>query len=123
MAQAAVLALHDDTPLIEAMMRGEEAAMSVLYDRYAPVVLGLALRITRERADAEDIVVDTFAQAWRDASRFQGDRGSVASWLATIARSRALDLMRSRGRKLRLDTAAEAESNVMPPAMGSSPPS
>ena len=113
----------DDAPLIEAMMRGDQAAMSTLYDRYAAGVLGLALRITRERADAEDVVVDTFAQVWRDASRFQAQRGSVASWLATIARSRALDLLRSRGRRNRLDDAAEAEVSASPPAMGTATPS
>jgi len=48
--------------------------MSQLYDRYAPAVLGLALRITREPADAEEVVVDTFAQVWRDAARFAAQR-------------------------------------------------
>ena len=104
-------------------MRGEQAAMSSFYDRYAPVVLGLALRITREQADAEDVVVDTFAQVWRDAARFREQRGSVSAWVATIARSRALDLLRSRGRRHRLDDAAEAEAGVAPPAMGASTPS
>jgi RNA polymerase sigma-70 factor (ECF subfamily) len=124
MAQAATpVTQHDDAPLIEAMMRGDQSAMSTLYDRYAPGVLGLALRITRERADAEDVVVDTFAQVWRDAARFETQRGSVAAWLATIARSRALDLLRVRGRRRKLDDAAEAEVGVAPPAMGTATPS
>lgn len=96
--------------------------MSALYDRYAPNLLGLALRITREHADAEEVVVDTFAQAWRDAARFESGRGSVAAWLATIARSRALDAIRSRGRRGRLTDAAEAEVDSAP-AMGSGFPS
>lgn len=124
MAQiAATPAPLDDLPLIEAMMRGDQTAMSTLYDRYAPGVLGLALRITREQADAEDVVVDTFAQVWREASRFENQRGSVAAWLATIARSRALDLLRSRGRRRRLNDAAEAEASVSAPAMGTVAPS
>jgi RNA polymerase sigma-70 factor (ECF subfamily) len=114
---------RDDTPLIEAMMRGETAAMSQLYDHYAPAVLGLALRITREPADAEEVVVDTFAQVWRDAARFAAQRGSVGAWLATIARSRALDLLRARGRRTRLDDSAESQSLVEPAAMGSATPS
>jgi len=97
--------------------------MSTLYDRYAPGVLGLALRITREQADAEDVVVDTFAQVWRDAARFEMGRGSIGAWVATIARSRALDLVRSRGRRRNLDDAAEAESTTAPPAMGTATPS
>ena len=123
MALAAAPPQYDDAALLEAMMRGEQAAMSSFYDRYAPVVLGLALRITREQADAEDVVVDTFAQVWRDAARFREQRGSVSAWVATIARSRALDLLRSRGRRHRLDDAAEAEAGVAPPAMGASTPS
>jgi RNA polymerase sigma-70 factor (ECF subfamily) len=111
----------NDAPLVEAMIRGDESAMSQLYDRYAAAVLGLALRITHERADAEDVVVDTFAQAWRDARRFESQRGSVACWLATIARSRALDLLRSRGRRNRLDDAAATDGT--PAAMGARPPS
>ena len=97
--------------------------MSELYDRYAPAILGLALKITREHADAEEVVVDTFAQVWRDARRFQLERGSVASWLATIARSRALDLLRARGRRTRLGESADAMSALGPPAMGSATPS
>ena len=97
--------------------------MSTLYDRYAPGVLGLALRITREQADAEDVVVDTFAQVWRDVARFEVGRGTVSAWVATIARSRALDLMRSRGRRQRLDDAAEAEAGTAPAAMGTATPS
>ncbi len=112
---------RDDAPLIQAMVKGDGSAMSQLYDRYGAAVLGLALRITQDRADAEDVVVDTFAQVWRDARRFESQRGSVASWLATIARSRALDLLRSRGRRNRLDDAASSTS--INPGMGTPPPS
>ena len=73
--------------------------------------MGLALRITRERADAEEVVVDTFAQAWRDASRFEVARGSVGAWLATIARSRSLDLVRSRNRRMRVVDGATSEAS------------
>ncbi len=69
--------------------------MGHLYDRWSSSIFGLALRITREKADAEEVVVDAFAQAWRDAKRFEPGRGSVGAWLATIARSRALDLVRA----------------------------
>ena len=104
------------------MTQGEAEAVAPLYDRYAPGLFGLALRITRERADAEEVVVDTFAQAWRDAASFQPGRGSVASWLATIARSRALDLVRSRGRRGRLSDAVLADAGDTPAGMGASAP-
>src|SRR5437879_9732363 len=57
----------------------------------------LAVAIVRERADADEVVADAFGQAWRTAVRFDPSRGSVAAWLATITRTRALDLLRSRG--------------------------
>lgn len=120
MLQVAVRSAPDDASLVLAMTRGDAEAMSALYDRYAPNLLGLALRITREQADAEEVVVDTFAQAWRDAPRFEATRGSVAAWLATIARSRALDTIRSRTRRGKLADAAELESDgAFAPAMGS----
>ena len=108
----------DDSALVLAMTSGDAGAMSALYDRYAPGLLGLALRITREQADAEEVVVDTFAQVWRDAARFEVGRGSVAAWLVTITRSRALDLLRARTRRGRMAVAAEAET-ASPVAMGS----
>jgi RNA polymerase sigma-70 factor, ECF subfamily len=113
----------DDFALVAAMKNGDQSAMTVLYDRYSAAIMGLALRITRERADAEDVVVDTFAQVWRDASRFEAGRGSVGSWVATIARSRSLDLIRSRGRRNRLDDVVQIGADAAPPAMGSAAPS
>ncbi|MES2123387.1 MAG: sigma-70 family RNA polymerase sigma factor [Gemmatimonadota bacterium] len=119
MVHAAARTVSDDSTLVLAMTKGDATAMSTLYDRYAPNLLGLALRITREQADAEEVVVDTFAQAWREASRFEAGRGSVAAWLATIARSRALDSIRSRTRRGRLSDAAAAEGAATDaPAMG-----
>ena len=76
--------------------------MSDLYDRYGAVVYTVAYRVVGQRADAEEVVVETFAQAWREAGRFETARGSVAAWLTMIARSRALDLVRARGRRDKL---------------------
>ncbi len=112
---------RNDAQLVAAMTAADPTAMSALYDRYAPGILGLALRITRERADAEDVVVDTFAQVWRDAVRFHPDRGSVAAWIVTIARSRSLDLLRSRARRTRLDE--RAHDSGEPGSMGGAAPS
>lgn len=99
-------ALQDDVALVAAMARGDERAAARMYDRHAAVVYGLALRIVKEVADAEEVVVEAFAQAWRDAARFDGTRGSVIGWLTTIARTRSLDLIRSRQRRERATDAA-----------------
>lgn len=112
-----------DRDLVGRAARGDERALGDLYDRHAATVQLVAMRIVRERADAEEIVVETFAQAWREAARFDGDRGSVAAWLTMIGRSRALDLVRSRGRRARLaDTAAVQMPSDAPAAMGGAMP-
>ena len=107
-----------DHELARRLRRRDESVVGVLYDRHGPLLYALALRITGEPPDAEDVVIEAFAQAWRDADRFDGSRGTLSAWLVTIARSRALDAVRARGRRLRLaDRATEAVSET-PPGMG-----
>ncbi|HYV96692.1 MAG TPA: sigma-70 family RNA polymerase sigma factor, partial [Gemmatimonadaceae bacterium] len=91
--------MQGDTELVAAMARGDERAAATFYDRHSATVMALALRMVRERADAEAIVLESFMQAWRDAARFDASRGSPASWLLTISRTRALDFLRTAGRQ------------------------
>jgi RNA polymerase sigma-70 factor (ECF subfamily) len=87
--------------------------MAQLYDASSARVFGLALRILRDRNAAEDAVVEVYAQAWRDASRFDVQRGNACAWLMTMARSRAIDILRSRRREPAsepLDAAGEMHS-------------
>ncbi len=79
---------------------------------------GLALRVVGEPADAEEVVLDAFAQAWREAGRYDTSRGAVAGWLTTITRTRALYLIRARGRRAKATDAATATLDE-PAAMGS----
>ena len=74
----------------------DQAALGELHDRAIGRVLALALRIVRVRADAEEVAIDTFAQAWASAADFDPRRGGAMAWLLTICRSRALDLVRRR---------------------------
>jgi RNA polymerase sigma-70 factor (ECF subfamily) len=88
------------------------------------MAFSLACAIVVEHADAEEVVADAFAQVWRSASGFEPSRGSVAAWLATIVRTRALDLVRSRKRRARvLEEAAvvtdEGETLVLAPTLES----
>jgi RNA polymerase sigma-70 factor (ECF subfamily) len=92
-----------DRELIAAMARRDERAASELFDRFSPMLMAVAFRITRSAADSEEIVLDTLEQAWRQADRFEESRGSVSSWLAVMARSRAFDAMRKQQRHARHD--------------------
>lgn len=109
----------NDLDLVRRMADGDEAAVAALYDRYGTVVYAVVYRIVGQTADTEEVVMEAFAQVWRDARRFEAGRGSVAAWLTMISRSRALDHVRSRGRRERLNTSAAQEDQTQAPAMGS----
>lgn len=79
---------------IASIVERDEAALAALYDALVGRVFGLALRIVRQRALAEEVTEDVFWQVWRQAPRFDSARGSAMAWLMTIARSRALDALR-----------------------------
>jgi RNA polymerase sigma-70 factor, ECF subfamily len=86
-------------------MANEELA--VWHARYHGVLFQAAIAITREAADAEEVVSDAFTKAWTDAAGFDSTRGSVLGWLTMMTRSRALDLVRSRARRQRAYDRAE----------------
>jgi RNA polymerase sigma-70 factor (ECF subfamily) len=102
-----------DSALLARMSGGDEGALATLYDRWSDRIHALAVQVLRDARDAEDIVEETFWQAWRGAARYDVARGNVGTWLLTICRSRALDRMRSRKRRredLTLDDAPVAAS-------------
>src|ERR671937_45267 len=85
-----------DRLIVRRMAEGDQMALGDLYDRHARLLYSLALRIVRERADAEDVLQEAFSQVWRQAARFEAARGTVVGWLVTVTRSRALDRVRQR---------------------------
>lgn len=86
----------NDAALIVCIRAGDQSAMADLYDRYAGVVYGVALRVLANTAAAEDVVQEVFLQLWRNPQAFDADRGRLAPWLAVIARNRAIDHLRKR---------------------------
>ena len=94
------------------MAAGDERALGELYDRHGSTVYALARAIVGERADTEEVVADAFGQAWRTAGQFDPARGSVTAWLTTITRTRALDLVRARGRRSKVLARAAQESDA-----------
>jgi RNA polymerase sigma-70 factor (ECF subfamily) len=114
-----------DAELVARLATGEERALGELYDRHSAVAYGLARAIVRDAADAEEVVADCFAQMWRTAATFDRSRGSVAAWVTTIVRTRALDLLRAQKRRARvLDdavTMGDDEGIAGTPAPGDTP--
>lgn len=92
-------ATQDDATLLRLMAAGDDRALGALYDRWHPLVHGVVMRILKHRDEVEDVVEEAFWQAWRQASRYEPSRGTVQTWLLTIARSRALDRARSLTRR------------------------
>jgi RNA polymerase sigma-70 factor (ECF subfamily) len=81
--------------LISQIADDDQSAMSTLYDTTNRLVYGLLLRILNDSATAEEVLLDVYTQVWRQASRYDGTRGGPMAWITTIARSRAIDRLRS----------------------------
>ena len=94
------------------MGEGDEQALGLFYDRWHSLVHAIVLRIVLRRDDAEDVVEEAFWQAWRQAKRYDASRGAVQTWLLTIARSRALDKVRSQ-RRLREDSIETEDGEIV----------
>ena len=86
---------HDPVLLIQQIARGDREAFERFYNRYASLVYTLALRVVHVRSDAQDLLQEVLLQVWRQAGSYSRDRGSPEAWLLTIARSRAIDRLRS----------------------------
>jgi RNA polymerase sigma factor (sigma-70 family) len=88
-----------DEAVLALVSRGHEAALGELYDRYGRVAYGLALRIVRDRALAEDAVQEAFLAVWRSAGSFLAEQGKPSTWILTLVHRRAVDLVRREERR------------------------
>ncbi len=86
---------QDWAALIERMAGGDESALSSLYDRSSRLIFGLLLRILNDAGLAEEVMLDVYMQVWRQAGKYDRSRGKTLAWVVTIARSRAIDRLRS----------------------------
>jgi RNA polymerase sigma-70 factor (ECF subfamily) len=93
------LAHLSDEALVALVARSDETALAELYDRFGRVAYGLARRILRDDALAEDAVQEAFLAAWRSASRFVPERAKASTWLLTLVHRRAVDLVRREERR------------------------
>lgn len=81
--------------LIQQVANRDREAFSQLYDHFSSPVFTLATRMLKVRSDAEDLLQEVFVQVWRQAANYSEDRGSPMAWIINIARSRAIDKIRS----------------------------
>lgn len=102
--EATALGAYSDYDLIALVAEGNERALGELYDRFAPMGYGLAVRVLRERELAEDAVQEAFLSLWRFADRFDSRRGTARNWVLTLVHRRSVDLVRRNERRRRQDT-------------------
>lgn len=103
--------------LLVRIQRGDERAFATFYDRSVGLVHGLARRVVRDPARAEEITQEVYLQVWRTASRFDPARGGAKSWLLTFAHRRAVDVVRhdqaSTDREARYDWTSGRDIDVV----------
>jgi RNA polymerase sigma-70 factor (ECF subfamily) len=85
-----------DAQLLEGIAQRDESSLAALYDRYHLLAFSLALRVVNDRGRAEDVVQDAFLSVWRKAGSYREGRGSVKTWLTSVVRNRAIDVVRAR---------------------------
>ena len=100
-----------DVELLQAVAHGDEDALAHIYDRYRVVLFGLLVRILNSREEAEDVLQEVFLQVWRRAADFDEKRGRPFTWLVTLARSRAIDRLRTLASRERVAQAGAREES------------
>jgi RNA polymerase sigma-70 factor, ECF subfamily len=93
------LAHLSDEALVALVARSDDGALGELYERYGGAAYGLARRILRDSALAEDAVQEAFLSVWRGAQRFVPEKAKASTWLLTLVHRRAVDLVRREERR------------------------
>jgi RNA polymerase sigma factor (sigma-70 family) len=106
----------DDVCVWSALVARDEAALTDLYERYAALVHTVAVRLLRDPVAAQDVVQEVFEQVWRRPDGYDPAAGSVRSWLALLARRRAIDAIRHTARQRRRAVGAAAPGDPPDPA-------
>lgn len=99
--------------LLNLSARGDQAAFAQLYDAMASRVFGLAVRVVRDPAQAEEVTQEAFLEIWRMASRYDVERGSATAWMLTIVHRKAVDRVRSAEAATRRDLTYHAQNQAV----------
>jgi RNA polymerase sigma-70 factor (ECF subfamily) len=105
--------LPDEQLMARVAMR-DVRAFEVIYDRHGTLVYSTALRVVRDAQLAEDIAQEVFLRVWRRPNQYVPQRGRFVTWLLTLARNRAIDEIRARGRRRLRETAGEELERALP---------
>lgn len=98
-AAARDLAHLSDEALLSLVASSDDQALAELYDRFGGVAYGVALRILRDEALAQDAVQEAFLAVWRSADRFLAERAKASTWILTLVHRRSVDLVRREDRR------------------------
>jgi RNA polymerase sigma factor (sigma-70 family) len=97
----ALLSSEWDREIHRRLTRGDDTALAEVYDQLGARVLSVALRVTRDRLAAEDVTQDVFIEVWRKPHSYDPSRGSLRTWLVSVAHHRAVDWVRREERRRR----------------------
>ena len=101
-----------DREMIERIRRGDQSAFSALYDRLSRPLYSLALRMLGDAGDAQDALQDVFLQIWSRAATYNPEQSTVFSWTVLLTRSRVIDRLRARKRRLRVVDSATGDEDA-----------
>ncbi|MCB0643726.1 MAG: sigma-70 family RNA polymerase sigma factor [Phaeodactylibacter sp.] len=88
---------QDEQQLVQELQNGNQQAVAWLYDKYAAVLYGVALRIVGTEAEAEDVVQEAFIKIWKHIGSYAPDKGTFFTWILNITRNTGIDRLRSKG--------------------------
>jgi RNA polymerase sigma-70 factor (ECF subfamily) len=103
-----------DKTLLARIAEGDQQALKALYGQVSDRAMAIALRVVKDRSEAEDVVQETFVEVWKRAKQFDASRGGAAAWVITIARNRAIDRVRAKGSAARTIQSASSEPGAPP---------
>ena len=101
-----------EADLVSRIAKGDSDAFATLFDRHSSTILGMLIQLLRRRDLAEEILQDVFMQAWSQAGRYRADRATPCGWLLMLARSRAIDHLRSSQARSQREEAFETDPSA-----------
>jgi len=113
----------EEAELLQRIMNRDGQALASLYDKYSTLLFSIIISIVKVQEEAEDVLQECFEQAWQKAPMFDLERGSVYTWLVTLARNRAIDRIRSRSYRMQrqVNPGSEMEVEFIADPEGDSP--